>query len=111
MSVIISPLLTEKSAAQMDTGLYVLRVMSSATKTEISSEIKRHFDLDVVSVRIVNLPSKIVTFKRRKGVRGEVKKAYIQLKKGQKLPGFELPKQKEDQKNTEQIADKNEEKK
>lgn len=96
MSAIIAPILTEKSAQGMDSGLYVLKVNLDASKKEIMAELKKNFDIDVISCRIVNLPSKKVNFKRRPGIRGQIKKAYVQLKKGQKLPGFELPKTKEE---------------
>ena len=72
----------------------------SATKNSITTEMKKQFDLDVVSVRIVNLPAKKVKFKRLPGVQTARRKAYVQLKKGQKLPGFELPKQNKQEPNS-----------
>lgn len=105
MSMITSPILTEKAALGMDRGLYVMTVDRKATKRSITTEIKHQFDLDVVSVRIVNLPAKRVKFKRLPGVQTARRKAYVQLKKGQKLQGFELPKQKEDKANKEQAKE------
>ena len=72
----------------MDRGLYVLKVQSSASKNQIADELKKHFNIDVISVRVLNQSGKSVTFKRRKGWRSDMKKVYVQLKKGQKLPGF-----------------------
>jgi ribosomal protein L23 len=92
MTVLISPILTEKAAQQMSTGLYVMTVSTDATKNSIAQELKKELNLDAVSVRIVNLPAKDVKFKRRPGTQPARRKAYIQLAKGQKLPGFELPK-------------------
>ena len=80
----------------MAKGLYVLMVEKSATKQSIASELKKLFSLDVTGVRIVNLPAKRIKFKRRDGVQTARRKAYVQLKEGQKLPGFELPKTKEE---------------
>lgn len=94
MSVLLTPLLTEKAALKMDKGLYVLRVSPSATKQSITQELKKNFSIDAISVRIVNLPAQKVKFRRVPGVQAERRKAYVQLKSGQKLPGFELPKQK-----------------
>jgi len=93
MNLFTAPILTEKATLGMDRGLYVMIVDRSATKKSIAEELKRQFDLDAVSVRIVNLPAKRVKFKRIPGVQAPRRKAYVQLKKGQKLPGFELPKQ------------------
>ena len=107
MNLISSPILTEKAALGMDRGLYVMTIDRSATKNSITTEMKKQFDLDVVSVRIVNLPAKRVKFKRLPGVQTARRKAYVQLKKGQKLPGFELPKQKEDKASKEQVKEKN----
>lgn len=95
-SVLRTPLLTEKAAQAMDNGLYVLSISENATKQSIRQELKHSFNLEAVSVRIVNLPAKQVKFKRIPGTQAVRRKAYVQLKKGQKLPGFELPKQKED---------------
>ena len=94
MSLIKTPILTEKAALGMDRGLYVLTVSGRATKKTIKSEFKRTFGLDVISVRIVNLPAKLIKFKRVSGTQPVRRKAYVQLKSGQKLPGFELPKEK-----------------
>lgn len=107
MSIITSPILTEKAALGMDRGLYVMIVDKRATKNSIATEIKRQFDLDVVSVRIVNLPAKRVKFKRLPGIQTARRKAYVQLKKGQKLHGFELPKQKDDKAVKQQAKEQN----
>lgn len=101
MNVIIGPILTEKAALGLDKGLYVMMVERSATKNSIASELKTQFNLDAVSVRIVNLPAKRIKFKRIPGVQSARCKAYVQLKSGQKLPGFELPKQEKNDKTKE----------
>jgi len=96
MSTIISPLLTEKAALNLDNGLYVLEVADRANKKTIAADLKKMHNIDTVSIRVVNLPRKSVKFRKLTGIQAATKKAYVQLKKGQKLPGFELPKQKED---------------
>jgi large subunit ribosomal protein L23 len=98
MSVIISPILSEKTVANMDKGLYVFAVAADATKNSIAQELKKFHDVDSVSVRIVNLPAKKVSFRRRPGTRSVRRRAYVQLSHNQTIPGFELPKQKEDKK-------------
>lgn len=96
MSIILSPVMTEKSVLGMDSGLYVFNVAREASKSSITDELKKLYDVDVISVRIVNLPAKKVSFKRRAGVRTARRHAYIQLAPKQLIPGFELPKQKEE---------------
>jgi len=98
MSTIITPLLTEKAALKMDSGLYVFAVTDRANKKTIAAELKKDHGIDAVSVRVVNLPAKMVKFRKITGTQPIRRKAYVQLKKGQKLPGFELPKQKDEQK-------------
>ncbi|MEX1052118.1 MAG: 50S ribosomal protein L23 [Patescibacteria group bacterium] len=95
MTTIISPLLTEKSVLNLDKGLYVFSVSATATKTSLADSLKKLYDVDVVNVRIVNLPAKKVKFKRQPGLRSARRKAYIQLAAKQQIPGFELPKDKD----------------
>ena len=92
MHIIVSPLLTEKSAANFDKGLYVFNVSAVATKNSIADELKRLYDVDAIGIRIVNLPAKKVMFRRKPGVRNARRKAYVQLAPKQKIPGFEVQK-------------------
>lgn len=89
---VLKPILTEKSAKGMSEGLYVLAIADDATKNSVAQDLKRLYGVDVTSVRIVNLPPRQVTFRRHKGMQSKRRKAYIQLKKGQQLPGFEVKK-------------------
>lgn len=93
MKSIISPLLTEKSAADVSKGLYVFYVTKEANKTTIAQELTALYDVKPLSVRIVNLPSKNVTFRRVKGVQGVRRKAYVQLDAKVTIPGFEILKE------------------
>lgn len=92
MSTILKPFLTEKSAAKMSDGLYGLIISQSSTKNSIAADLTRLYGVEVISVRIVNLPAKKVRFRSRKGTQSPIRKAYVQLKKGQQLPGFEVKK-------------------
>lgn len=93
MLSIIKPLLTEKSAAKMSEGLYVLQITDGATKTSVAQDLASMYKVEAIGVRIVNVPSRQVRFRGRKGTQGAFKKAYVQLKKGQELPGFEVKKE------------------
>lgn len=95
MRGIISPVMTEKSVKSLDTGLYVFTIESRATKNSIADSLKKLYNVDVTSVRIVNLPAKKVKFKRIPGVRSARRRAYVQLAAKQQIPGFELPKKKD----------------
>jgi large subunit ribosomal protein L23 len=93
MKYIISPVLTEKSAAQIDAGLYVFTVTKEANKVSIAKEINELYKTEPISVRIVNLPAKAVVFKRKKGMRSVRRKAYVQLPPKATIPGFETLKE------------------
>lgn len=87
--IIKHPILTEKTASLMESGLYVFAVTRDANKISIRDELKRIYNVDTDSVRVVNLPEKKVTFRRKKGTQGARSKAYVQLKPKQHIPGFE----------------------
>jgi ribosomal protein L23 len=87
------PILTEKSAVGMNSGLYVFAVTDNANKVTIAKELKDLYNVEAISVRIVNLPAKEVSFKRVKGTRSIRRKAYVQLKEKQQIPGFEALKE------------------
>ncbi len=93
MKSIISPLLTEKSAADIDKGLYAFYITKSANKSTVAAELKELHDVVIKSVRIVNLPFKNVTFKRVRGKQSVRRKAYVQLDGKKAIPGFEVLKE------------------
>lgn len=90
---VIEPILSEKTAQGMSRGLYVFRISNRATKNSLKSELKTLYNVDVTGIRIVNLPVRKITFRRKSGQRAARRKAYIQLKAGQSIPGFELKKE------------------
>lgn len=89
MLVIKHPVISEKSAISATNGLYVFEVSSLANKVQVAAAVKEMFDVEPTDVRMVNLPAKKVKFKRIPGVRAKRSRAYVQLKKGDKLKGFE----------------------
>lgn len=85
------PLITEKSMKLAKDGLYTFLVASDARKTEILKEVKDKFGVDVLSVKTVNIKEETKMQRGRRGyfVISGVKKALIQVKKGQKIEVFE----------------------
>lgn len=86
-SVLVSPRVTEKAAIGTEVGVYVFNVTADATKPAVSASVQSLFKVVPVKVRIVNTkPSRTVT--RATGRRGKTnanKKAYVYLKKGDKI--------------------------
>jgi large subunit ribosomal protein L23 len=85
--VLIQPRITEKATMKAETGVYVFEVATNATKKEIGSAVKHYYNVTPVKVNIVKIPSKKVSSRttRKKGVKSGGKKAYVFLKKGDKI--------------------------
>jgi large subunit ribosomal protein L23 len=80
-----SPHIAEKSTDLLANNQYVFRVWPRANKVEIKKAIESLFKVDVVNVKIVNLPTKIIRVGRNEGsVKGH-KKAIVRIKEGQKI--------------------------
>ena len=79
--------MTEKATMQAENGVYVFEVAVNATKKEIGSAVKHYYNVTPIKVNIVKIPSKKVSSRttRKKGVKAGGKKAYVFLKKGDKI--------------------------
>lgn len=93
MNVIRKPVITEKSlilANQKDT--FVFEVDRLANKDQIAEAVSKAFTVDVVSVRTsVSYRKNIKTGRKRlSSTKAPVKKAYVTLKKGQKIELFDI---------------------
>ena len=89
--IIIRPVLTEKSYAEMANKKYTFRVAINANKTEIKDAIEEVFPgVKVESVNTMRTEGKIKRQGRTQGRTAEVKKAIVTLKKDSKgIPFFE----------------------
>jgi len=84
-SVLREPRITEKASMLLERGVYVFDVAPSTTKSEIRKVIKSTYKITPVKIAIVQVPSKKVFIRGKKGVKTGGKKAYIYLKKGDKI--------------------------
>ncbi|MBX4195840.1 50S ribosomal protein L23 [Candidatus Parcubacteria bacterium] len=85
-SVLIKPRITEKSAIQQELrNVYAFNVERDATKKTIVASIRAKYKVTPVGVRMVSIPSKKKFFRGKWGVKGGGKKAYVYLKKGDKI--------------------------
>jgi len=88
-SIIVEPVVSEKSYALMADGKYTFRVDDRAHKTQISRAVEEVFDVTVVAVRTAKVRSK----PKRRGVHsGKTrawKKAIVQLAPGERIELFE----------------------
>ncbi|MSR67909.1 50S ribosomal protein L23 [Candidatus Peribacteria bacterium] len=52
-SVIIGPVVTEKAERLKLEGTYVLRVQPAATKIDVKNALRKYYDVEVTSVRVL----------------------------------------------------------
>lgn len=83
--ILLRPHVTEKASAFAEKGVYVFRVALDARKRGIAEAIRSLYKVTPVKVTIVNMPTKQTLVKGRLGVRAAGKKAYVHLKKGEKI--------------------------
>jgi len=88
-SVIIAPVLTEKSNILREKGKYVFRVDQKANKHQVSEAVRKLFDVHPVSCNIINVSRKPKRTRNRAGFTASWKKAIVTLAKGEKITVFE----------------------
>lgn len=83
LKVILAPHVSEKSTMTAeDDNTVVFKVAVDATKTEIKAAVEKLFEVEVKSVRTVNVKGKTKRTGFRFGKRSNWKKAYVALKEG-----------------------------
>lgn len=83
--VIKNPRITEKAANISDNNVYTFDVSAKATKIDIAKAIKDIYKVNPIKVNVVSVPTKRVFRKNSVGVKGGGRKAYVYLKKGDKI--------------------------
>ena len=82
--ILLSPRVTEKTTLiGEDSNQYVFHVVNDASKQEVKGAVELLFDVNVESVRIVNVKGKTKSFRMRPGKRSDWKKAYVRVQEGQ----------------------------
>ena len=85
-TVLLKPRITEKAALSADKrGVYVFEVTKDATSKQIIASIKDAYKVTPIKVHLVAIPTKKVFRRGKPGIKGGGKKAYIHLKKGDKI--------------------------
>jgi large subunit ribosomal protein L23 len=83
---LVRPRVTEKAALQgAKQNVYVFEVKADATKSAITHSIKEVYGVTADKIRMLAIPRKKIM---RRGIRGSTgggKKAYVYLKKGDKI--------------------------
>lgn len=77
--IIVRPILSEKSYADIATKKYTFEVAKAANKTQIKKAVEEIFKVKVESVNISNVYGKIKRQGKHEGLTGSYKKAIVQL--------------------------------
>jgi large subunit ribosomal protein L23 len=91
MSVLIRPVVSEKSYDLMNRSTYVFVIDPKATKIDVRNAVEQAFNVTVVNVNTMNRKGK-TTRNRRTGVKGVKpghKRAIVTLKQGDSINLFE----------------------
>jgi large subunit ribosomal protein L23 len=87
--VIRRPVVTEKGVALKETERTMcFEVAPDANKVQIRAAVERLFKVKVEDVRTVSNTGKLRRRGRFSGFRSDWKKAYVKLRKGQKVPEY-----------------------
>jgi large subunit ribosomal protein L23 len=89
--VVIRPVVSEKSYALLDQGVYTFVVAPDANKIEIRLAVESIFGVNVISVNTLNRPGKRKRNRKKQtfGRRPDTKRAIVRLAPGQSIPIFE----------------------
>ena len=68
-----------------DKGVYVFEVSEHANKKSIKASVRAAYGVTPVRVSVARIPSKRVFIRGKRGVKSGGKKAYVYLKKGDKI--------------------------
>ena len=77
--VILTPVITEKSAGVIDDGKYTFKVAVSANKTEIKNAVEKLFGVKVIGVNIANYDGKVKRQRYTFGRTPAFKKAIVTI--------------------------------
>ena len=88
-SIIIEPVVSEKSYALMADGKYTFRVDDRAHKTQVARAVEEIFDVTVLNVRTQTIRSKPKRRGLHSGRTRSWKKAIVKLAPGERIELFE----------------------
>ena len=87
--IIRRPLVTEKGVEKKDNERTLcFEVAPDANKTQVKSAVEKLFKVKVEEVRTASFEGKLRRRGRFAGYRPDWKKAYVRLKKGERVPEF-----------------------
>ena len=86
--IIIRPVITEESMAEVAEKKYTFEVAKSATKIDVARAAEELFDVKVAKVNTMNVKGHKRTYGRFSGYKSDWKKAIVTLTEGSKTIEF-----------------------
>ena len=84
--VLLGAHMSEKAIVSSDkAGVYVFKVAKTANKKIISEAVKKTYKVAPLKIRVARIPEKNIFMRGKWGVKGGGKKAYVYLKRGDKI--------------------------
>lgn len=83
--VLLNPHVTEKATVNSESSVYVFNIDPRTTKTLVKKSFIEKYKVNPIKISTVTIPAKNVFVRGKKGKKSGYKKAYIYLKKGDKI--------------------------
>ena len=77
--IIIAPIITEKSSAEIQNGKYTFEVNKKATKIQIANAVEKLFEVKVLKVNTISVKGKEKRMGANKGMTPDWKKAIVAI--------------------------------
>lgn len=88
-SVLLKPIITEKSTRLSDDAKYVFAVATGANKIQVKEAVELAFNVPVIDVNVMNVHGKTRRIGRTRGRAPDWKKAVVTLAPGSRIELFE----------------------
>lgn len=84
-AAIVRPRITEKATQVAEGNVYTFNIAPNATKTEVKEAIVKLYKVTPLKVNVVKIRARKVFVRGKRGVTAGGRKAYVYLKKGDKI--------------------------
>ncbi len=83
--ILIRPHITEKATMSAESSVYVYEIDPKSTSNDVMKAFVEKYKITPIRINTVTIPAKNVVVRGKRGTKSGYKKAYIYLKKGEKI--------------------------
>jgi large subunit ribosomal protein L23 len=84
-NILIKPHITEKATMSAESSVYVFEINPKATSKDVAKAFIEKYKITPIRINTVTIPAKNVVVRGKRGKKSGYKKAYVYLKKGEKI--------------------------